>query len=67
MPVSEMMRLGQMTLAPFKLWIEVAETWQRNWMTAMSGGALPEPSSMTKAPSSHGLEASTKESRPSRS
>ena len=66
-PISEMMRFGEMTLAPFKLWIEVAETWQRNWMTAMSGGLWPEPSSMTKAPSSHGLEARTTESRPSRS
>ena len=51
-PASEMMRFSEMTLAPYKLWIEVAETWQRNWMAAMSGGALPEPSSMTKAPSS---------------
>jgi hypothetical protein len=67
MPVSEMMRFGEMTLAPFKLWIEAAETWQRTWMIAMSGGALPEPSSMTKAPASQRLEASTRESRPSRS
>jgi hypothetical protein len=34
-PVSEMMRLGEMTLAPFKLWIEAAEAWQRNWVAAM--------------------------------
>jgi hypothetical protein len=66
-PVSEMMRLGEMTLAPFKLWIEAAETWQRNWMTAMSGGALPEPSSITRVPSSQVPESSTKDSRPSRS
>jgi hypothetical protein len=66
-PASEMMRFSEMTLAPFKLWMEVAETWQRTWMAAMSGGAFPEPSSMTIAPSSQGLEASTRESRPSRS
>jgi hypothetical protein len=66
MPVSEMMRLGEMTLAPFKLWIEAAETWQRSWITAMSGGPLPEPSSMTKASSIQPREPSTREGRPSR-
>ena len=66
-PVSEMMRFGEMTLAPFKLWMEAAETWQRNWIAAMSGGTLLEFSSMTKAPSSQRLEASTRESRPNRS
>jgi hypothetical protein len=35
-PVSEMMRLGEMTLVPFKLWIQAAEAWQRNWAAAMS-------------------------------
>jgi hypothetical protein len=58
-PASEMM------LTPFKLWIEAAETWQRTWMTAMSGRAFPEFSSMARAPSSQGLEASTRETRPS--
>jgi hypothetical protein len=38
-PVSEMMRLGEMTLVPFKLWIQAAEAWQRNWAAAMSGSA----------------------------
>jgi hypothetical protein len=66
-PASEMIRFSEMALAPFKLWIEAAETWQRTWMTAMSGGAFPGPSSMARAPSSQGLEASTRESRPSRS
>ncbi len=66
-PASEMMRFSEMTLAPFKLWMDVAEAWQRTWMAAMSGGAFPGPSSMTIAPSSQGLEASTRESRPSRS
>jgi hypothetical protein len=36
-PVSEMMRLGEFTLVPFKLWIQVAEAWQRNWAAVMSG------------------------------
>jgi hypothetical protein len=67
MPVSEMMRFGEMTLAPYKLWIEVAETWQRNWMAAMSGGALPEPSSMTNAPFAQGWKSQRGESTPSRS
>jgi hypothetical protein len=38
-PASEMMRLGEMTLAPFKLWMEVAEAWQRTWAAAMSRSA----------------------------
>jgi hypothetical protein len=47
MPSSEMLRFSEMTLAPFKLWIEAAETWQRNWMAATWGGVLlPEPPSM---------------------
>jgi hypothetical protein len=66
-PASDMMRFSEMTLAPFKLWIEAAETWQRTWITTMSRGAFPEPSSMSRPPSSQGLEASTRESRPSRS
>ena len=66
-PASEMMRFGEMTLAPFRLWMEVAETWQRTWMAAMSGGAFPELSSIARAPSSQGLEASGRESRPSSS
>jgi hypothetical protein len=65
-PAAEMMRFSEMTLAPFKLWIEAAETWQRTWMAAMSGGAFPESSSMARAPSSQALEASTRESRQSR-
>ena len=49
-PVSEMMRFSEMTLAPFKLWMEAAETWQRNWMAAMSGGALPAPPPWAEPP-----------------
>jgi hypothetical protein len=66
-PASEMMRFSEMTLAPFKLWIEAAETWQRTWMTAMSGGAFPEPSFVAGAPSSQMPGASTRKSRPSKS
>jgi hypothetical protein len=47
-PVSEMVRLGQMTLVPFKLWIEVAEAWQRNWAAAMSGSTELRPPPPTK-------------------
>jgi hypothetical protein len=65
-PASEIMRFSEMTLVPFKLWIEAAETWQRTWITAVSGGAFPGLSSTTGAPSSQGLEASTRESRSSR-
>lgn len=66
-PASEMMRFSEMTLTPLRLWMEAAETWQRTWMTTMSRGAFPEASSMARAPSSHRLEASTRESTPSRS
>jgi hypothetical protein len=30
-PVAEMMRLGEMTLTPFKIWLNAAEAWQRSW------------------------------------
>jgi hypothetical protein len=63
-PASEMMRFSEMTLTHIKLWIEAAETWQRTWMTAMSGGA---PSSIAGASSSQAVEASTRESRQIRS
>ena len=42
-PMSEMMRLQEMTLAPFKLWIQAAELWQRNWADVMSGSAESRP------------------------
>ena len=41
-PVAEMMRMGEMALVPFKLWMRAAEAWQRNWATAVS--ARTEPS-----------------------
>jgi hypothetical protein len=34
-PMSEMMRLGEMTLTPFKIWLSAAEAWQRTWAEAM--------------------------------
>jgi len=40
-PVSEMMRMGEMALVPFRLWIQAAEAWQRNWADAMSARAEP--------------------------
>jgi hypothetical protein len=30
-PVAEMMRLGEMTLTPFKIWLNAAKAWQRSW------------------------------------
>jgi len=43
-PMSDIMRLQEMTLAPFKLWIQAAEMWQRNWADVVSGSAEPRPS-----------------------
>jgi hypothetical protein len=47
-PVSEMILLGEMTLVPFKAWIQAAEAWQRNWAAAMSGFAEQQPPAATK-------------------
>src|SRR5262245_17191868 len=38
-PMSEMMRLGEMTLTPFKIWLNAAEAWQRTWVEAMRSSA----------------------------
>ena len=38
-PLSEMMRLSQMTLTPFKLWLSAAEAWQRSWADAVRGAS----------------------------
>jgi hypothetical protein len=35
-PVSDMVRLSEMALVPFRLWVEAAEQWQRNWAALMS-------------------------------
>ena len=51
-PMSEMMRLHEMTLAPFKLWIQAAEMWQRSWADLMSASAKPRPSRPIKKASS---------------
>ncbi len=47
-PVSEMMRFGEMTFAPFKLWMQAAEMWQHNWAAVMSGSVDPRPSRSIK-------------------
>src|SRR5262245_5658437 len=60
----EMMRLSEMTLTPFTLWIEAAQAWQRAWVSTMFGGALPEHSSMSTA---RKTEPSGREGTPSRS
>jgi hypothetical protein len=38
-PVSGMVRLGEMALVPYRLWIQAATAWQRNWADAMSARA----------------------------
>jgi hypothetical protein len=37
--------MGSMSFAPMDFWVQAAETWQRNWMSAMSlwADALPFP------------------------
>jgi len=49
-PMLEMMRFGEMTLVPFRLWVEAAEAWQRSWAAAMSGSAAPRPPPPAKNP-----------------
>ena len=48
-PVSEMMRMGEMALIPFKLWMQAAEAWQRNWASALATRA-GRPSAAEQAP-----------------
>jgi hypothetical protein len=38
-PVSEMMRLSEITLTPFKIWLQAAEAWQRSWVDVMRGAS----------------------------
>jgi len=40
-PMSDMARLSEMALVPFKLWVQVAEQWRRNWVDLMSLRAGP--------------------------
>jgi hypothetical protein len=42
-PMSEMMRLGEMTLTPFKIWLSAAEAWQRTWAEAMRSSTDMHP------------------------
>jgi hypothetical protein len=63
-PTSEMMGLGETAMTPFTLWIEAAQAWQRAWISTMTGGAPPEPSSMR---STRKTEPPTEDGRPSRS
>jgi hypothetical protein len=55
-------RLLPLTLTPFQLWIEVAEAWQRAWISTMSGGALSDPSWKS---STRNTESSTRRGTPS--
>jgi cellobiose-specific phosphotransferase system component IIA len=48
-PASEMMRFGEMTLVPFKLWLQAAEAWQRSWAAAVSGSTELRPPPAKKA------------------
>lgn len=47
-PLSGMTHLTEMTLAPFRLWMQAAELWQRSWTAAMSGVAKPRELPPTK-------------------
>jgi hypothetical protein len=49
-PLSEMMRLQELTLTPFKFWIQAAEMWQRNWTNAMTGPYESEQARPTRRP-----------------
>jgi hypothetical protein len=39
----EMMRLGEMTLTPFKIWLNAAEAWQRSWAEALGASTDTQP------------------------
>jgi hypothetical protein len=45
-----MMRLQELTLTPFKFWIQAAEMWQRNWTNAMTGPYESEQARPTRRP-----------------
>jgi hypothetical protein len=42
-PMAEMVRLGEMTLTPFKIWLNAAEAWQRSWAEALRASADIQP------------------------
>ena len=47
-PVAEMMRLGGMTLTPFKIWLNAAEAWQRSWAEALGASTDTQPAPAIK-------------------
>jgi hypothetical protein len=47
-PVSDIVRLSEMALVPFKLWVQAAEQWQRNWVALMSARPVPPRQSNDK-------------------
>jgi hypothetical protein len=42
-PMSEMMRLGELTLTPFKIWLNAAEALQRAWAEVMRSSMDGQP------------------------
>ena len=48
-PVSEMMRLGEITLTPFKIWLNAAQACQRSWADAIRSSRDGFPMSMQRA------------------
>jgi hypothetical protein len=47
-PVAEVMRLGEMTLTPFKIWLSAAEAWQRSWAEAIRGSTDTQRAPLSK-------------------
>lgn len=47
-PLAGMAHLAELTLAPFRLWMQAAEVWQRSWTVAVSGVAKPRELPPTK-------------------
>jgi hypothetical protein len=62
-PASELARFSEMTVTPFNLWIEVAQAWQRAWISTVFGGTLPEASSMTSTRGTEPLQGEGRQSR----
>jgi hypothetical protein len=49
--VSDMVRLQELALVmPFRLWMQAAETWQRNWAEVMTGSYDARPDRPTRTP-----------------
>ena len=47
-PMAEMMRLGEMTLTPFKIWLNAAEAWQRSWAEVLGASTDTQPAPAIK-------------------